>query len=105
MRKRLKLMKEQRIAKAQRKEEHEQQQQSVLRAKLTPEEQERRVGLNNEITGYARRKELSRAEAVFKTLQEEKLANNYSYANMMNARVRCGDSSGAVALLGDPFAR
>jgi pentatricopeptide repeat protein len=33
------------------------------------------------------------------------LANQYTIANMMNARVRCGDIRGAVALLRDPTVR
>eukprot|EP00941_MAST-03F_sp_MAST-3F-sp1_P005598 g5598.t1 len=73
-------------------------------ARLSPEQLATRVDLNNKISQFARRKQLSEAENVFKEATKLGLANSYTFASLMNAKVRCGDIRGAVALLRHPDA-
>eukprot|EP01050_Picozoa_sp_SAG11_P033789 SAG11_NODE_11641_length_747_cov_1.040123_1_plen_186_part_00 len=85
----------------------------------------RAVNLNKEIARHAKAKDLPSARKVFKSALALKVANNYTYTNMvrfrprrisgplskrrcacgalsaqLNAHVRCGDARGAAKLLG-----
>ncbi|OQR82167.1 hypothetical protein THRCLA_11094 [Thraustotheca clavata] len=49
------------------------------------------VKLNKEIAQYASRKQYQEANEVYERARSKKLANSYTYVNMMNVCVRCGD--------------
>ncbi|RHY16095.1 hypothetical protein DYB32_010679, partial [Aphanomyces invadans] len=49
------------------------------------------VKLNKELAQFASRKQLPEAQAVFENAVAKRLANSYTYVNMMNVCVRCGN--------------
>ncbi|RHY86021.1 hypothetical protein DYB37_010733 [Aphanomyces astaci] len=56
------------------------------------------VKLNKELAQYASRKQLPEAQATFNDAVANHLANSYTYVNMMNVCVRCGDLSQATSV-------
>jgi pentatricopeptide repeat protein len=61
--------------------------------------------LNNQISLFARRKQLLDADLLFETLKSEKIANSHSFAAILNAHVRCGDIQGAKIIFDSIFNR
>ena len=54
---------------------------------------------NNAIARYANRRDYRRALEIFERLQRAKAENAYSFSNMINAYVQCGEVDAAVGLL------
>ena len=57
------------------------------------------VESNNAIARYANRRDYRRALEIFQRLQRARAENSYSYSNMINAYVQCGEVEEAVELL------
>lgn len=73
--------------------------QSELKDGLRRLAKQRVVNLNKEIAEHAKSKQLAKASASFARARALGVLNNYSYTNMINAHVRCGDVPGAARLL------
>ena len=56
------------------------------------------VDCNNAIARYANRRDHRKAYEVFQRLQQAKAENSYSYSNMINAYVQCGEVASATML-------
>ncbi|RHY26797.1 hypothetical protein DYB32_007285, partial [Aphanomyces invadans] len=56
------------------------------------------VKLNKELAQFASRKQLPEAQAVFENAVAKRLANSYTYVNMMNVCVRCGNLAQAATV-------
>eukprot|EP01044_Picomonas_judraskeda_P032390 COSAG03_NODE_12502_length_544_cov_0.993258_2_plen_105_part_01 len=57
------------------------------------------VNLNQQIAEYTKRKDLGAAVAAFQRAQELGVANDFTYTNLINCHIRCGDVAGASKLL------
>ena len=57
------------------------------------------VNLNQQIAEHTKRKDLGAAVAAFQRAQELGVANDFTYTNLINCHIRCGDVAGASKLL------
>ena len=57
------------------------------------------VNLNQQIAEHTKQKDLGAATACFKRAEELGVANDFTYTNLINCHVRCGDVGGASKLL------